>query len=420
MRLDNAGAQYRYWKRSRSGKTRPAQDDIISDPSVNGAKVPITAQAAALLTDLRIERVEFIPLVVPLSKTFRGSFYYMTHRCTIITRVYTNCGIVGECYNGDECETQPEVLRILRTEIAPRVIGLSAASPELCWDAALFSSYNILRDRRLALSAQACIDSAVWDALGKAVGQPLYRLWGGAKERLPVIAIAGYYEEGKTLADIVAEMQQLQSMGLGGCKFKVGGRSAAEDAERVRAARSAVGPEFKICVDANQGWELREAVDFAYRIEDLDIMWFEEPCRWYNDRRAMADVRRMSRIPITAGQSEFSRAGCRDLMLEGAIDFCNFDASWGGGPSEWRRVAGMAAAFGVTMAHHEEPQISAHLLASISHSACLEVFHPDRDPLFYQLVANRSKFDHGFYAVPQGPGWGLELDEGFIARTRAE
>jgi D-arabinonate dehydratase len=392
----------------------------INETPPNVAAASTGAPAATLLADLRIERIEFIPLIMPLPKTFRGSFYCMTHRCTIITRVYTKGGIVGESYNGDEYETQPEVLRILRTEIAPKVIGLSAASPELCWDAALFPTYNILRDRKLALAAQACIDSAVWDAFGKAVGQPLYRLWGGAKERLRVIAIAGYYEEGKTLADIGAEMQQLQSMGLGGCKFKVGGRSPAEDAERVRAARGAVGPEFKLCVDANQGWELRDAVDFARRIEDLDIMWFEEPCRWYNDRRAMADVRRMSRIPITAGQSEFSRAGCRDLMLEGAIDFCNFDASWGGGPSEWRRVAGMAAAFGVTMAHHEEPQIAAHLLASIPHSACLEVFHPDRDPLFYLLVANRAKFENGFYAVPQGPGWGLELDESFIRRTRAE
>lgn len=387
---------------------------------MNVAAASSGTQAASLLADLRIERVEFIPLIMPLPKTFRGSFYCMTHRCTIITRVYTAGGIVGECYNGDEYEAQAEVLRILRTEIAPKMIGLSAASPELCWDAALFPTYNILRDRKLALSAQACIDSAVWDALGKAVGQPLYRLWGGAKERLRVIAIAGYYEEGKTLADIGDEMQQLQSMGLGGCKFKVGGRSPAEDEERVRAARGAVGSEFKICVDANQGWELRDAVDFARRIEDLDIMWFEEPCRWYNDRKAMADVRRMSRIPITAGQSESSRAGCRDLMVEGAIDFCNFDASWGGGPSEWRRVAGMAAAFGVTMAHHEEPQIAAHLLAAIPHSACLEVFHPDRDPLFYVLVANRAKFENGFYTVPQGPGWGLELDESVIKKARAE
>jgi len=387
------------------------------DVSKNNSQPVVTS---ALTADLMIERVEFIPLIMPLPKTFRGSFYFMTHRCTIITRIYTACGIVGECYNGDEYETQPAVLKILREEIAPRVVGLSAASPEICWEAALAPTFNILRDRKLALAAQACIDSAVWDALGKAIGQPLYRLWGGAKERLRVIAIAGYYEEGKTLSDFADEMVALQNMGLGGCKFKVGGLSPAADAERVKAARSAVGPDFKICVDANQGWELRDAIEFARRIADLDIMWFEEPCRWYNDRRSMADVRRIGKIPVTAGQSEVSRAGCRDLMLEGAIDFCNFDASWGGGPSECRRVAAMASAFGVTMAHKEEPQVSALLLASIPHSACLEVFHPDRDPLFYLLVANRNPFEKGFYKVPEGPGWGLQLDESVIKKTRAE
>jgi len=370
--------------------------------------------------DLIIEKLEFIPLIMPLPKTFRGSYYYMTHRCTIVTRVYTRCGIIGECYNGDEFETQPQVIRILEDEVAPRLVGLSALSPEICWEAALPPTFNILRDRKLALAAQACVDSAVWDALGKAVNQPLSRLWGGAKDRLRVIAIAGYYEEGKRLEDYATEMQQLRAMGLGGCKFKVGGRAPAEDAQRVRAARAAVDSDFKICVDANQGWSVREAIEFARHISDLDIMWFEEPCKWYDDRRGMADIRRISGIPITAGQSESSRSGCRDLMMEGAIDYCNFDASWGGGPSEWRRVGAMATAFGVTMAHHEEPQVSAHLLSSIPNSACLEVFHPDRDPLFYALVANRNPFVDGYYQTPTGAGWGLELDEDIIKKYRAQ
>lgn len=372
-----------------------------------------------LVAALKIERLEFIPLVMSLRKVFRGSHYHMTHRCTIITRVFTACGVIGECYNGDEFETQGEVLQILQEEIGPRIKGMSAASPEACWAAALPPTFNILRDRHLALSAQACIDSAVWDAFGKAVGQPLYRLWGGAKDSLPVIAIAGYYEEGKTLDDYGREMLSLKEMGLGGCKFKVGGDTPEEDAARVRAARAAVDKTFKICVDANQGYEMREAVQFSRLVADLDLMWFEEPCRWYNDRKAMAEVRRIGGLPITAGQSEQSRAGCRDLMMEGAIDFCNFDASWGGGPTEWRRVAGMASAFSVTMAHHEEPQVSAHLLGAIPHSACLEVFHPDRDPLFYELVANRSPFKNGTYRIPEGPGWGLELNESVIKKFGA-
>lgn len=369
--------------------------------------------------DLIIEKVEFIPIVMPLPKVFSGSYYYMSHRCTIITRIYTRDGVVGECYNGDEFEGQAAVLEALK-KLEPLVIGLSAFEVEKCWDVMLHPTYNILGNRSAAIQAQACIDSAIWDAVGKAVGVPLYRLWGGAKPKLPVIAIAGYYGEGRTLADYESEMVELRDSGLGGCKFKVGGLSPREDAERVRAASKVADDDFRICVDANQGWTLREAIDFCSLVEDLDLMWFEEPCRWYDDRRAMATVRSTTGIPVAAGQSEYSRAGCRDLMIDGAIDFCNFDASWGGGPTEWRRVAGMARAFSVTMAHHEEPQVSAHLLASISNSACMEVFHPQRDPLFYELVANRNQFNGGYYEVPTGPGFGLELDESVISKYRVD
>jgi D-arabinonate dehydratase len=159
-------------------------------------------------------------------------------------------------------------------------------------------------------------------------------------------------------------------------------------------------------------------VEFSRLVQDQNIRWFEEPVRWYSDRLDMAQVRSQTGIPICAGQSEISRAGCRDLMMSGAIDVCNFDASWSGGPTEWRRVAGLADCFNVEMAHHEEPQISAHLLASVAHGTYLETFHPDRDPMFYNLVANRSPFDKGNYAVPQGAGFGLVLDEAMIAKYR--
>lgn len=367
-----------------------------------------------------IERVEVIALKMPLPRVFKGSHYYMDSRCTIITRVYTSAGIVGECYNGDTLEEQAVIVDLIRDELTRLVVGKDASRPEQCWEAMLDPTYNILGDRKLAMQAIACVDSAIWDVFGKLVDEPLYRIWGGYRDRLRVIAIAGYYEEGKTLDDYGEEMQALQAMGLGGCKFKVGGRSPKEDAERVRAARAAVGPEFKLAVDANQGWSLWEAVTFARLVSDLDLMWFEEPCRWFNDKRDMAEVRRMAAIPVAAGQSEFSGTMARELMIDGAVDYLNYDASWSGGPTEWRRVAAIAKSLGVTVGHHEEPQISAHLLAAIPNGGVLEVFHPERDPLFYTLIHNRNPFVDGHYDVPQGPGWGLELNEDVIAEFRVD
>lgn len=365
---------------------------------------------------MRITRIETIPLRMPLARTFRGSNYFMTHRCTILTRVYTDAGIVGESYNGDEEDGQAVVLRIIGEEIAPRLVGMDAFNVDACWHAMLPATKNILRPRIFGTSAQACVDSAIWDAVGKALGVNIARLWGGGAETLPVLCIAGYYEEGKTLADLGREMEAIARAGFAGCKFKVGGRSPEEDAERVRVAREAVDADFVLTIDANQGYSVRDAISFVRRVERFDITWFEEPVHWRDDRRGMAHVRAVTGMAVAAGQSELSLGACRDLMMEGALDFCNFDASWGGGPTEWRRVAALAHAFDVRMAHHEEPQISAQLLASVSHGSFLEMFHPDRDPLFYALVANRSPLEAGRYRVPTGPGWGLELDRAAIEK----
>ncbi len=364
---------------------------------------------------LTIRSIETVPIRVPLARTFSGSYYRMTHRSTIVTRVHTQEGVVGEAYAGDEDADLLEIDRIIREEIAPRLIGEDAFAVERCWELARPATFDILRDRRRGLVACACVDSAIWDAVGKALGQPLWRLWGGYRSQLSMIAIGGYYSPG---ASIPAEIADLRELGLAGLKFKVGGLEPEQDAERFRAAREAAGSDFVLCADANQAWTPDQAMSFARLVEDCDLVWLEEPCRWHNDRRALRDVRFTTGAKICAGQSEYSAAGCRDLMVEGAIDFCNFDASWSGGPTEWRRVAGMAVAFDVRMAHHEEPQVASHLLASIPHGMFVECFHPDRDPIWWNLIANRPPLVDGTIQLSDRPGLGWELDADFIEAHR--
>ena len=368
---------------------------------------------------LKIERIECVPLSMPLPRTFRGSNYFMTHRCTIITRVFTSAGIVGEVYNGDEFETQAEVVRIILDEIQPMLIGKDAFNIEGCWQDMRKPSYNILRDRKLAMCAQACVDSALWDAVGKALQVPLYKLWGGYTDRLPVDLHCrllrgrqdprGFRPRDGT--DQGGWARRLQVQGgrtnpAGGCRTRA--RRAAGGGRRFHSDR-----RCQSGLDAAPGGRILQA-----RRPTSNIRWFEEPVRWYNDRLDMAAARNQTGIPICAGQSEISVAGCRDLMMAGAIDVCNFDASWGGGPTEWRRVAALAAAFTVEMGHHEEPQIAAHLLASVPNGTYLETFHGDRDPMFYRLVANRSPLKDGYYRVPDGPGFGLELDAAAVQKYR--
>ncbi len=365
---------------------------------------------------LVITGIETIPVLAPLAREFRGSFYRMTHRATLIVRLHTADGIVGEAYVGDEDKSLGEIEAIVRDEITPLMIGQDALAVERCWDLAYQVTFDILRDRRLGLVALAALDTAIWDAVGKALGQPLWRLWGGYRDTVPMIAIGGYY--GEPLGSIAEEMTAYQELGLAGVKFKVGGRTPTVDAARVMAAREAAGPDFVIAIDANQGYTVSDAVDLSRRLDGVGIRWFEEPVRWHNDRRDLRDVRMRGPLPVCAGQSEVSPSGCRDLMEAGAIDVCNFDASWSGGPTAWRRVAAIASSYDVQMGHHEEPQVSTHLIASQAHGTYSECFHPDRDPFWWNLIANRPALVNGTITLSDRPGLGWDLNWDYIDQYR--
>lgn len=366
---------------------------------------------------LNIQRIELIPLLVPLGREYRGSYYGMTQRATIITRLYTEQGIVGVSYAADEDKTLGAIASVIRNEIEPKLIGEDAFSYARCWETAHVVTYDQLRDRRIGLVACACVDLAIWDAIGQALGQPLWRLWGGFRDQMPVNIIGGYYGD----PDLIkAEVDEWRALGFRGCKFKVGGRTPKEDSSRVEAARKAAGDDFVITIDANQGYNMRDALELCGRVADLNIRWFEEPCIWSNDRRDMREVRARGGIPVCAGQSEHSPSACRDLMDAGAIDVCNFDASWSGGATNWLRMAALAQTYSVQLAHHEEPQVAAHLLASQPNGTYVEVFHPDRDPVWWNLIANRPKLVDGVMNLPTGPGFGWELDQSFVDRYQVE
>ena len=367
------------------------------------------------MKDLTITRIETEAIRVPLARTYRGSHYKMTHRSTVITRIHTASGLVGEAYAGDEDASLLEIESIIHDEIAPLIIGQDGSAIEKLWEIARPATWDILRDRRLGLVACALIDVTLWDLMGKALDVPLWKLWGGYRSRVPVITIGGYYGSNLTIKE---EVEYLLKEEFAGMKFKIGGLSPEDDAKRFKEARKVGGDNFRIAVDANQGYTPAQAIEFSKLVADDNLLWFEEPCIWQNDKKGMRDVRYGGSVAVCAGQSEFSAAGCRDLMETGSIDFCNFDSSWSGGPTEWRKVAAMASVYDVKMAHHEEAQVSAHLLASIPHGTYVEYFHPDRDPIWHNLLANRPALKDGHIQLNDNPGLGWELDRDYINKYR--
>ncbi|TVR75577.1 MAG: mandelate racemase/muconate lactonizing enzyme family protein [Spirochaetaceae bacterium] len=369
---------------------------------------------------LTIRRIETEAIRVPLDRVYRGSKYAMENRCTIITRILTDQGVTGETYTGDTDGEQAVIRKLIHEELAPALIGLDVFNTEGCQEAMKPATYDILRDRGVVMQAISAVDTAIWDTLGRALEMPLYRLWGGYTNRLPMTAIGGYY--GQTRDELAREVQDYVDYGVIGMKFKIGGATPEADLERLKVARDVGGEGFRFMVDANQGYDLRQAIEFVRlaREAEIELEWFEEPVRWYNDKRWLRDVRLATSLPVTAGQSEYRIDGVRDLVEGGSVDFCNFDSSWGGGPSVWRRVAALCDLYGVRMAHHEEAQVAAHLLGSVAHGTYLECFHRNRDPIFWEIQEEPRPLKDGYYTISDEPGFGIRLNRDFLRRYRVD
>ena len=372
---------------------------------------------ATATADARIVRIEAIPLKVPMNRTALGSTLKFTHRCAIVTRVHTDAGVIGECYNGGDDELQAPIVRMIGA-MAGKLAGRRVSAIGEIWEETRVFTESFFQDRRIPLRGQACIDSALHDAVGKLAGQPLHRMWGSKATEVPVIVLGGYYREKNELEELAAEVEGIKALGIGGLKLKVGGRLPSEDLARTEAVRKAGGEDFVIACDANQGWTRDQAIEFARGAVDLGISWFEEPCKWDNDREDMAAVRKATGVKIAAGQSELTRFACRDLMAAGAIDICNFDASWGGGPTEWLRVAELGRQYNVGVTQHIEPQFGCMLVGGTSNGTFLEGFLEWRDPFFYRLIADQRPFSGGKYMLPEKPGWGFTFDSDYLEHAR--
>jgi D-arabinonate dehydratase len=368
---------------------------------------------------MRIAGIEAIAVDIPLTRNFGGSTYSVLKRSTVITRLRTADGLVSNVYNGDNRAHGLEIARLIENELFNKIKGLNIFERELAWER-MFALTHTAGDKKLLLEAIACVDCALWDLAGRALGRSVRELIGGYATELPLISIGGYYMPGKTDADIAREIESYRDAGMAGCKFKVGGLSPEQDAARVAVARKAAGDDFILCVDANRGWNAEDAIRFARLVERHDIRWFEEPCHWYDDAAQMARVRQAIGIPVTAGQSEITSHAIRRLVDAGAVDLVNYDASEGGGVTDWLRAAGLCRAAGVSMAHHEEAQIASHLLAAVPHGTYAECFaDPARDPVWQLMWINRPPVRNGIMQVAAGPGFGIELDEKMIQQYRS-
>jgi L-alanine-DL-glutamate epimerase-like enolase superfamily enzyme len=334
-----------------------------------------------------------------------------THVNLAFVKVHTDEGVTGIGLGAGGAIEQAAV-----EKLAPLLIGEDPVDVERLWPKMWVP--KLMGRRGLTTRAISSIDMALWDIRGKLANMPLYKLLGGYRDRVPTYIAGGYYEPGKGLKELAAEMEESVRMGARAVKMKVGGAPMAEDVERVRVVRDAIGPAVTLMVDANCAYRAYEAIRLAVRIEPYDIFWFEEPVM-PDDYEGHRKVARATSIPVATGENEYTRYGFRDLIRNDCAAILNPDVKVVGGVTEFMKVVALAQAADLHIAPHGSQDIHIHLTAAVANGLILEFYRDTIDPMWGRVYHNTLVLnDDGTVSPPNVPGIGLDPNYEALAPHR--
>ncbi|HVZ14579.1 MAG TPA: mandelate racemase/muconate lactonizing enzyme family protein [Bauldia sp.] len=323
----------------------------------------------------------------------------------------TSDGITGVGLSGGK-PMEKEFINFL----SEAVVGMDPLMSEAIWEKLWVPK---LQGRRgLETRALSAIDFALWDIKAKAAGLPLYALLGGYRKKIPTYVTGGYYSDGKTLDRLGEEMAGYVSRGARAVKMKIGAVPILEDVERVRVVREAIGPSIRLMVDANCAYKAYEAVQFAQRVEQYNVFWFEEPVQ-ADDYPGYAKVGASTTIPIAGGENEYTKYGFRDLIATNAVSILQPDARYMGGVTEFMKVAALGQAYGLDICPHGEQQAHLPLLAAIPNALMMEFYPKEFDPMWGRVFTATPEINaDGTVSVLETPGGGCELNTAELEKYR--
>lgn len=259
----------------------------------------------------------------------------------------------------------------------------------------------------LAMAA-AAVDVALWDIAGKVYGQPLCKLLGGTRERVPTYA-SGVLRREWSLQQMEETTRRLVEQGFRAMKMRLGGGpTMAAEEERIRVVRAAAGSDVQIMVDANQSWRPPQAIQIGRMLERYQIAWLEDPVD-HRDISGLGQVAAALDMPVCAGEYLYGLEPFRYLVETRAVDVVMIDLLRVGGVTPWRKVAALAEVFGLPVVSHMLPEIQCHLVAAVPNGMTVEHM-----PWFHALWREIPPMQDGQITVPVKPGHGLEADEAFV------
>ncbi|MDE1992071.1 MAG: mandelate racemase/muconate lactonizing enzyme family protein [Rhizobiaceae bacterium] len=311
----------------------------------------------------------------------------------------------------------------------PRLIGRDPRDTEVIW----LELYNLLRDqgqRGLTVTALSGIDIALWDIKGKHHGTSISRLLGGRfREDVKAYATGSFRKDGvEPVADIAAETAAYVAQGFHAVKIKIG-FDVEEDIAVIRAVRDAIGPDIRLMIDANHGYDALEACVVGNAVAKFAVDWFEEPVI-PEQLSAYRAVRAGQPIPVAGGETWHGRFGMREPLETRAVDIIQPDICGTGGFTEMRRIADMAMIQGVRLVPHVWGTGVA-IAAGLQFIAALPPDPPRRagrppilefdrttNPFRQAVLTEPLEHVNGVVTIPDGPGLGIEINRDALETYR--
>src|ERR1700736_2559272 len=264
--------------------------------------------------------------------------------------------------------------------------------------------------------ALAAIDIALWDIRGKALNQPLWKLLGGARQRVPTYA-SGALRRNLSLDEVVAAAGRLKEKGFREMKTQLalpGETTPAKEVERMVRVREAIGPDIKLMCDINQRWRVEQAIDIGKRVEDAGVGLF-----WLEDVTTADDFPGLARgtaavyTAVAGGEYVWGIVSVRHMVEARSVDIVMIDLVRVGGITQWMKVAGMAEAFNLPVVSHLIPEVHVHLIGAIPNGLTVEYM-----PWLMRLFEEVPQPQNGELAMPTAPGLGLKFNRQTIDRYR--
>jgi L-alanine-DL-glutamate epimerase-like enolase superfamily enzyme len=310
----------------------------------------------------------------------------------------------------------PACASVVRDQLRDLVVGSSALDPPARTHAGIDAVRNAGRPGVTSCAISA-VDVALWDLKARLLGLPLHRLLGALRDEVAVYGSGGFttYDDARTTEQLEGWVGQ----GIGRVKIKIGesaGADVARDLARVRLARKVIGDDVELFVDANGGYGVGQAVRVGRQLDELGVLWFEEPVT-SDDLDGLHEVRSRVGADVTAGEYGYDLTYFRRMCEAQSVDCLQVDASRCGGVTEWLRAAAVAASYHLDVSAHCAPHLHAHVAAATPRLRHLEWFHDHVriEQLFFDGALDPSG---GTLRLTDAPGLGLELREQDAERYR--